>query len=160
MLKSVAPSLALKVILFLAPLCPICQDMTFDVRGLEVEFADAPVEFVGVFPNPSTRPAQIVEFGERYGLSMPLIPDSMGWAEQLGARWTPEAFVLDHEGTVLYQGRINDRYFAPGRRKSRTRSRDLQQALNDIMAGRAVQVPSTDAVGCPIEGVPMHPSKN
>ena len=45
----------LRVILFLAPLCPICQNMSYDLRQLEAEFAEAPVEFLGVFPNASTR---------------------------------------------------------------------------------------------------------
>ena len=51
------------------------------------------------------------------------------------------------------KGRINDRYFAPGKRKPRTRRRDLDAALRDCLNGRPVREPYTDAVGCPIEGV-------
>ena len=79
--------------------------------------------------------------------------DTAHWAEALGARWTPEVFVLDEADAVVYQGRINDRYFAPGKRKPRTKRRDLDAALRDCLAGRAVSTPVTDAVGCPIEGV-------
>jgi len=147
-----------RVILFLAPLCPICQDMSHEVRQLEEEFADGPVEFIGVFPNPSTRPGQIVEFGERYGLRMALMPDTAGWAGRLDAKWTPEAFVLDERDSVVYRGRLNDRYFAPGKRRPRTRNRDLRNALKDVLAGRDVKNPSTDAVGCPIEGVRLKQS--
>jgi thiol-disulfide isomerase/thioredoxin len=150
----VSPSSVLyRVLIFLAPLCPICQDMTYDLRLTEKEFVNAPVEFVGLFPNLSTRAEQIAEFDSIYGLSMPLQPDTSGWAERLGARWTPEVFVLDDQDSVVYRGRINDRYFAPGRRKSRTRRRDLHEALNELMAGDPVSVPHTDAVGCPIEGI-------
>jgi hypothetical protein len=53
----------------------------------------------------------------------------------------------------VYQGRINDRYFAPGKRKPQTKQRDLDAALRDCLAGRSVAEPFTDAVGCPIEGV-------
>lgn len=142
-----------RVILFLAPLCPICQNMTHEMRLLEEEFADAPVEFVGVFPNASTRTEQIVGFGATYGLEMSLAADTADWAGQLNARWTPEAFVLDEQDSVVYHGRLNDRYFAPGKRRSRTRNRDLRNALNDLLNGRAVTTPETDAVGCPIEGL-------
>lgn len=145
-----------RVILFLAPLCPICQNMTHEMRLLEEEFADAPVEFVGVFPNASTRPDQIVEFGETYGLSMTLAADTADWAGRLGARWTPEAFVLDERDSILYRGRLNDRYFAPGKRRPRTRNRDLRSALKDLLNGRQVDKPVTDAVGCPIEGLRLH----
>lgn len=152
--------MAVKVILFLAPLCPICQDMTYDLRLLEEEFAEAPVEFLGVFPNPSTRGEQIAEFGAHYGLSMQLTPDTAGWTQRLGARWTPEAFVLDERDSILYQGRINDRYFAPGRRKSKTRSRDLRNALKELLDGKEISVSRTDAVGCPIEGMKISLGKD
>ena len=145
-----------RVILFLAPLCPICQNMTHEMRLLEAEFAGAPVEFIGVIPNPSTRPDQIADFGDTYGLTMELVPDTEGWARQLDARWTPEAFVLDQRDSVVYRGRLNDRYFAPGKRRPRTRNRDLRNALNDVLDGQSVSTPVTDAVGCPIEGIRLH----
>ena len=142
-----------RVLIFLAPLCPICQNMTFDLRQLEKDFAGESVEFVGVFPNASTTEAQIANFQQTYGLTMPLHLDTADWAGTLGARWTPEVFVLDVADSVVYQGRINDRYFAPGKRKPKTKRRDLDAALRDCLAGRSVAEPFTDAVGCPIEGV-------
>ena len=147
-----------RVILFLAPLCPICQNMTHEMRLLEKEFVGVPVEFVGVFLNPSTRPDQIVEFGETYGLTMELVADTADWAGRLDARWTPEAFVLDQRDSVVYRGRLNDRYFAPGKRRPRTRNRDLRKALKDVLDGRPVSTPVTDAVGCPIEGLRIQKS--
>lgn len=145
----------LRVILFLAPLCPICQNMSYDLRQLEAEFENAPVEFLGVFPNASTRQDQIEVFRETYGLQMPFVMDDEGWAQQLDARWTPEAFVLDAQDSILYRGRINDRYFAPGRRRNKTRNRDLRNAISDALNGAVVRVPITDAVGCPIEGIKL-----
>ena len=142
-----------RVLIFLAPLCPICQNMTFDLRQLEKDFAEEPVEFVGVFPNASTTQAQIATFQQTYGLTMSLHLDTADWAGTLGALWTPEVFVLDAADSVVYRGRINDRYFAPGKRKPKTKRRDLDAALRDCLAGREVAEPVTDAVGCPIEGV-------
>ncbi len=142
-----------RVLIFLAPLCPICQNMTFDLRQLEKDFVGESVEFVGVFPNASTTEAQIATFQQTYGLSMPLHLDTADWAGTLGARWTPEVFVLDAADSVVYRGRINDRYFAPGKRKPKTKRRDLDAALRDCLAGRPVADPVTDAVGCPIEGL-------
>jgi len=145
----------LRVVLFLAPLCPICQNMTYDLRLLEAEFSDEPVTFVGVFPNASTQESQMNVFRETYGLEMECVLDEAGWAQKLGARWTPEAFILDENGSILYRGRINDRYFAPGRRRNKTRRRDLREAIADALTGAEVRVPLTDAVGCPIEGVKL-----
>lgn len=142
-----------RVLIFLAPLCPICQNMSFDLRQLENDFADEPVEFVGVFPNASTTEQQIANFQQTYDLNMSMGTDTAHWAETLGARWTPEVFVLNAADSVVYQGRINDRYFAPGKRKPKTKRRDLDAALRDCLAGRPVATPITDAVGCPIEGI-------
>ena len=149
-----------RVLIFLAPLCPICQNMSFDLRQLEADYAGDDVEFVGVFPNASTTAAQIESFKDTYGLSMTMIQDTAGWAETLGAKWTPEVFVLDQRDSVVYQGRINDRYFAPGKRKPKTKRRDLDAALRDCLAGRPVADPVTDAVGCPIEGVRLTPAQD
>lgn len=142
-----------RVLLFLAPLCPICQNMSFDLRQIEADFGEAPIEFIGIFPNASTTEDQIQVFKETYGLEMVMALDTANWAEALGARWTPEAFVLDASDAVVYRGRINDRYFAPGKRRPKTRKRDLDAALRSCLEGVAVKVPVTDAVGCPIEGV-------
>ena len=149
-----------RVLIFLAPLCPICQNMTFDLRQLEVDYAGDDVEFVGVFPNTSTTAAQIQSFKDTYSLSMTMMQDTAGWAETLGPKWTPEVFVLDVRDSVVYRGRINDRYFAPGKRKPKTKRRDLDAALRDCLAGRPVADPVTDAVGCPIEGVRLTPAQD
>ena len=149
-----------RVLIFLAPLCPICQNMSFDLRQLEADFSDDAVEFVGVFPNASTTPKQIESFKVTYSLSMTMMQDTADWAETLGAKWTPEVFVLDQRDSVVYRGRINDRYFAPGKRKPKTKRRDLDGALRDCLAGRPVANPETDAVGCPIEGVRLTPAQD
>ena len=148
-----------RVLIFLAPLCPICQNMSFDLRQLEKDFAGEPVEFVGVFPNASTTEAQIATFQQTYGLDMTMGKDTAHWAEALGARWTPEVFVLDEADSVVYQGRINDRYFAPGKRKPKTKRRDLDAALRDCLAGRAVARTRHGRRGMPHRrGTPDSPS--
>ena len=149
-----------RVLLFLAPLCPICQNMSFDLRQIEADFDEAPIEFIGLFPNASTTEDQIQVFKETYGLEMDMTLDTANWAEALGARWTPEVFVLDASDAVVYRGRINDRYFAPGKRRPKTRKRDLDAALRSCLSGDAVKVPVTDAVGCPIEGVRLSIPQN
>ena len=149
-----------RVLLFLAPLCPICQNMSFDLRQIEADFGEAPIEFIGLFPNASTTEDQIRVFKETYGLEMDMALDTANWAEALGARWTPEVFVLDASDAVVYRGRINDRYFAPGKRRPKTRKRDLDAALRSCLSGDAVRVPVTDAVGCPIEGVRLSIPQN
>ena len=64
-------------------------------------------------------------------------------AKSFGAICTPHAFVLDRELTVVYSGRIDD-----SRVGDKITSRDLENALADLVAGRPVAVRRTDPFGC------------
>ena len=59
-----------------------------------------------------------------------------------------KAFVIDAEGQVLYQGRINDLYLGPTQKQQEATTHDLKDALEAIRAGKEVAVPKTEAVGC------------
>jgi hypothetical protein len=61
---------------------------------------------------------------------------------------TPEAAVFDARGRVVYRGRIDDRYVDFGLDRPEPTSRDLERAIQDLLAGRSVAVPRTQAVGC------------
>ncbi len=69
-------------------------------------------------------------------------------ADQLGAKRTPEVFVLNPEGTILYQGRIDDQFGIGYSRAGKPSRRDLAQALDEVLAGKAVSVVKTDVAGC------------
>jgi peroxiredoxin len=66
-------------------------------------------------------------------------------AKAFGAVCTPHAFVVDSEMRILYSGRIDD-----SRMGDRITSKDLENAMEDIVAGRRVGVSRTDPFGCAI----------
>src|SRR5262249_40934670 len=68
-------------------------------------------------------------------------------ADDFGALRTPEVFVLSPAGKILYQGRIDDQFGIGYKRKEPTR-RDLAVALEEVLGGKAVSVPSTAVSGC------------
>ena len=55
------------------------------------------------------------------------------------------------DGTLAYSGRIDNLYAELGRPRQAATERDLRNALDDIVAGRAVRTPNTQAIGCYIE---------
>jgi hypothetical protein len=65
-----------------------------------------------------------------------------------GATITPEAVVVDPQGRVLYRGRIDDRYVSLGVERPIATRHDLDEALTDIVAGKAPRQATTQAVGC------------
>ncbi len=142
-----------KVVVFLAPLCPICQDYTYFLNALHNEWAaaEAPVEMVGVFPEGSTSQKDIEGFADTYGVTWPLQLDREGAAVDLNARWTPEVFVLDTLGRVHYRGRVNDLYVSLGKHRPKPKRHDLRDAVAALLAGQAPPDSVTQAIGCPIE---------
>jgi hypothetical protein len=67
-------------------------------------------------------------------------------ADQLGAQVTPEAFVVDAAGNVLYHGSIDD-----SQNTARIQFQGLRTALDSILAGKAVEKAETKAFGCTIK---------
>src|SRR5262249_57427365 len=68
-------------------------------------------------------------------------------ARAVGAPRTPEVAVLDAKRRLVYRGRIDDQYRSGAARKEPTRH-DLKEALDDVLAGRAVRVAQTPVDGC------------
>ena len=78
-------------------------------------------------------------------------------ARVAGATITPEAAVFAHgagEPTLVYRGRIDDRYVDLGRARPAPTVRDLDDVLDAIGAGVPVRFRSTEAVGCVIADLP------
>ena len=138
---------------FLAPLCPICQDYTYFLNALhdEWEATEAPIDMVGVFPEGSASQDDIEWFADTYGVNWPLQLDAAGVVDALDARWTPEVFVLDSLGRVHYRGRVNDLYVSLGKHRPKPKRHDLRDAVAALLAGQAPRDSLTQAIGCPIE---------
>jgi peroxiredoxin len=63
-----------------------------------------------------------------------------------GGVCTPHVFAFDKERTLSYRGRIDD-----SRDPGKVSSHDLRNALDDLLAGRAVRVANTKPFGCSIK---------
>ena len=83
-------------------------------------------------------------------MPFPLLKDvGNALADRLGAERTPEVFVLDQGRVVRYRGRIDDQFSFGVHRPVPTRH-ELADALEDLLAGRAVAVARTEVAGCRI----------
>lgn len=143
-----------KVWIFLAPLCPICQDYTHYLNALHefwsMEHAGE-VELVGWFPNPRVTDEQVADFRVQYDVKWELSKDTVGWSHWLEAKWTPEAFLISPEGEVVYRGRVNDLYYALGKHRSVPVNSDLALAVSQALQGAVIDPKETNTIGCPIE---------
>jgi hypothetical protein len=68
-------------------------------------------------------------------------------ARAFGATRTPEAFLFDAAGTLVYHGAIDDN----AQDAAKVEKRFLKDALDALLAGREVAVKETKALGCSIK---------
>lgn len=111
----------------------------------------ADVELVAINSNnaslsPSDTFAQMVDRSTTRVYNFAYLKDEDGAvARSYGAVCTPHAFVLDSRRDIVYHGRIDD-----SRMGNTITSRDLENAVADVVAGRPVAVGETEPVGCAI----------
>jgi hypothetical protein len=67
-------------------------------------------------------------------------------ADAFGASRTPECYLFDKNGTLVYHGAIDD---SPGD-PQQVKRHHLQAAIDEMMAGKDVTVKETRSVGCSI----------
>lgn len=140
------------VYIFLGETCPICQYHTLTLNQLNTEYAQKGIEFIGVFPNPDSDSTTIEEFRNEYQVNFTLQKDKgRQLMKKLQATITPQVFVVGGNDSVYYKGRIDDRYETLGKRKRTPVVPDLQNALDELLAGKPILLPETKPVGCFID---------
>jgi peroxiredoxin len=111
---------------------------------------------VGVIVINSNDPAVQAEDGydvmqqraEKYALGFPYVVDaSSGVARAFGATRTPEVFLFDAKGKLVYHGAVDDNAHEPGK----VQNRYLAAALDAVIAGKPVVTAETKALGCSIK---------
>ena len=105
------------------------------IRAMNTQFRRQGVLLVGVFPNVDETPAEVRAYAQSRGFIFPVYLDSRHEAVQrLGARVTPESFLIDRTGKLVYHGSIND----------------LSASLAAFVAGSAIQPTPAEVKGTPI----------
>jgi len=106
------------------------------INRVHVRFRLREVLFVGVCSNPEESGDELRTFCQRRGVIFPVYRDPVGdVAKVFKARFTPEAFVLDRDGTVVYHGAIDG----------------LEKAVAGLASNRPIEVTSVPAKGTPID---------
>lgn len=138
------------VVAFLGCECPLARQYGPVLAKLATELAGRSVGFVGIDANAQDTPTEIAGYARLHGVGFPIYRDPSGRAAGVfGATRTPEVFVLDADRVIRYRGRVDDQYGIGFVRKKPTR-RDLLAAVEEVLAGKLVSVPETDAPGCRI----------
>jgi len=140
------------VIAFLSPECPLCISYSRNLKATHDRFAAQDVALVGVFAGKWFSQQEVGAFATKYDLAFPMVLDAdNGLAKRLRATITPEVFVMNSQGQVLYSGGIDNRMNALGKMKQEVTAHYLDDAIAAALDGREISPAKTKAVGCLIE---------
>jgi len=82
------------------------------------------------------------------GMEFPYVVDATsGLARAFGATKTPEAFLFDKDGKLVYHGAVDDN----GQEPAKVENAYLKNALDAVVAGKDVTVKETKSIGCGIK---------
>jgi peroxiredoxin len=140
------------------PGCPFVQKhyKPHHMQDLQAQYTAKGVVWLSInSTNPSHQdyrePAKALQQAKDMGLnSTALLPDPDGSVgKNYGAKATPHMFIVDANGNVAYEGAIDD---TPSPNSDPAKAKNyVQQALDEILAGKPVSTPSTKQYGCGIK---------
>ena len=144
-----SPAKKTTVYVFLSETCPICQSYTLTLKELYSKYNTKNIQFVGVFPNYYSDLQSLNEFKTKYSIPFGLTLDADGkLTKHFKATITPEVFVESGDGKIIYSGRIDDSFYALGKRRTVISSTELADALQELTSKQTIKKPTTQAVGC------------
>lgn len=143
------------LLLFLRTDCPISNRYAPKLARIAARYAEAPLDLWLVYVDPDELPEHIREHIREYQLPGRALRDpSQSLAARARARVTPEAALFDASGALRYHGRIDDWYVDYGKSRVEASTRELEDAVDALLAGREPAVRSAPAVGCPLPPLP------
>ena len=147
------------VIIFNCDHCPIAQMYEKRIKQLTADYKDRGVQVVVIMGNDPKAEALSewghTDLGDTYPemrlraeyrhFNFPYLydGDTQAVALKYGPTATPHAFVFDQERILRYEGRIDT-----NPREEFATKHYVREAIDDVLAGRPVEVTDTPAVGC------------
>jgi thiol-disulfide isomerase/thioredoxin len=136
---------------FLSDDCPICQKYLPRLRQLSDSLADQ-VHFVGIFPTMYPNLPVIQSFVKKNALPFDTwIDRRQRLTRRLGAQTTPEVFLTNKRGQILYRGMVDDWFYALGKNRKQATQHFLRDAIAAAIQQQPIAIPQTQAVGCDIQ---------
>lgn len=140
----VRPQSAGTVVVFLSATCPCSNSHVKELKALAQEHPE--MSFVAVHSNVDEELTPSQEYFQKAQLGFPTLQDhNTAIADEFKALKTPHAFVVNRDGTLLYQGGVSSsRDITTADRKF------LREALEDLQQKKSVRTPEGRTLGCAI----------
>lgn len=139
-------------LIFVGTDCPNSNQYAPEIRRICAAYEPAGAQCTLVYSATHVQADEVRAHLAAFSLDLPAVIDrDQVLAARAEATVTPQAAVFTPEGALAYSGRIDDLYAELGRPRHSATEQNLRDALDDLVAGRPVRTPRTDAIGCHIE---------
>lgn len=142
------------VIMFLCNHCPYVKHLQLQLRETAKKYQEQGISFIAISSNDATAypqdgPEKMREEAEKYQYTFPYLYDeTQQVAKAYQAACTPDFYIFDHDLKCVYRGRYDNS--TPGNNQAVT-GEELHNALNNILAGKPVNIDQKASVGCNIK---------
>jgi len=135
-----------------SPDCPIAQKYSLTLRKIESEYSENGIHVYGIMPGTYYSLKEMNKFRKKYKVNFPLLQDpNYKIPKWLEGTITPEVFLLNSSGEVVYRGAIDNWFFALGKKRAVITETYLIDAIEAVLADKPIAVSKTDVVGCILE---------
>lgn len=159
--KSVSSSDVMKkngvLVMFICNHCPFVVHIRKGLADLARDYKDKPVGLVAVSANdaahyPDDAPDRLAAMATELGFEFPYLYDeSQAVAKSFAAACTPDFFLFDGGGKLVYRGQMDDS--RPGN-DAPNDGRDLRAALDALLEGAEIAADQAPSLGCNIKWKP------
>ncbi|HWB64529.1 MAG TPA: thioredoxin family protein [Chitinophagales bacterium] len=142
------------VVMFICNHCPYVKHVNPELVRLAQDYQSKGVKFVAISSNdvqshPEDSPQNMKKSAGELGYSFPYLYDeTQQVAKAYDAACTPDFYVFDSSLKLVYRGQLDDS--RPGNKVSLSGA-DLRNALDDVLAGKAVDPRQRPSIGCNIK---------
>ena len=140
--------------MFICRHCPFVKHVEGELAKIGRDYAGRGVGIVAISSNdvtshPEDSPTKLAYQAQELELNFPyLFDESQDVARAYDAQCTPDFFLYDGQGKLVYRGQLDDS--RPGSEIPVTGS-DLRAALDALISGRAVSTEQRPSIGCNIK---------
>ncbi len=128
--------------------CPVVREAHQKKRVMQetyAKYAGKGVIWLGIDTTHGRQPEQNRVWAAEVGLAYPILFDEEGKVGRAyGATNTPHMFVIDKHGKLAYMGAIDDQ----------GKTNYVEEAIKDLLDGKAVSKPETKPYGCSVKYPP------
>lgn len=135
------------VVIFIATQCPVSNAYNERMQKLADDYSAKGFNVVGINSNVKELAPEVKQHAAEKGLKFTILKDTGNVvADSLDAQVTPEAYLLDASGKLIYRGRIDN-----SRNGDAITNTELRDAIEATLAGKPVEKSEVKAFGCSIK---------